>query len=260
MSEMVHEGLFTSGKKPTSQIGGLFRSLFKTRKKVFGLEEFPFGIRISAILDLDLVNYEYPGRRTPVSSCIQRRNVVVSIGEIMRLDSYKDYVAYLGRQGIEKGKELNLLYFLTTSSKKYSILYFAPAYKISKGSENWNSWTQMGSGIIGSKKFDSPDGLSYERLWGDDDWLGPLEKTETRYNFPYGMNITKTDLSQMLFARRVSDLVIAPIEYLLLVQSKFYIQVFSGFEIPKEGFSVISDYSYPEILRNKYIFNMLKKL
>jgi hypothetical protein len=162
----------------------------------------PLGICILARVNLDLTQY-YLAEGKLAMPTPSVKGTIVEIGTIKHRDGLTDYLARISPDDAVEGGNMTLLLIETQNEAVLSTKLFtqkAEIYPVNE--EDWAIWLK----ILGGENLESPDGIVYERLWGDgDENVEPMKASENVLADRYGENVQTNSLLQMMFARQVFD-------------------------------------------------------
>ena len=166
-------------------------------------KDFPLNLRIHARVKLDLTPY-YLAEGKLAMSLPAGTGTISAIGVIRHGDDMVDYMVRIAPDSVEENKTTLLL--VETMGGEVSAKIFTQAHEVFPQSErDWAAWLDAPEGIIGIRYLTSPDnGPVYERVWGNGDYVDPMDVSEELITNGSGENTKVNDLLEMMYARDVT--------------------------------------------------------
>ncbi|MBF0556684.1 MAG: DUF2491 family protein [Nitrospirae bacterium] len=203
---------------------GIFKHIVERQKEALsGLLEgkkqrvdstIPLGLKINSIVKIDETKFIINEGILKVQSPGASTHTVVAAGKYT-IGSMSNYKVYL--QSTMDKEDESIIQVVVENTEIISLAYFKVIDEIFPASEDeWGVWLNYGTGLIGYKDFIIDGELVYQRTIGSpqQDYIEPIEFTETVALDAYGMTGMKVDCLSMRYARDagISEYVVVTME------------------------------------------------
>ncbi|MBF0488952.1 MAG: DUF2491 family protein [Nitrospirae bacterium] len=192
---------------------GIFKHIVQRQKEALsGLLEgkrqrvdstIPLGLKINSIVKIDETKFIINEENLKVQSPGASTHTVVAAGKytIGPMSNYKVYL-----QSTMDKEDESIIQVVVENTEIVSLAYFKVIDEIFPATEDdWGVWLNYDTGLIGYKDFIIDGELVYQRTIGSpqQDYIEPMEFTETVALDAYGMTGMKVDCLSMRYARDV---------------------------------------------------------
>ncbi|WP_420266427.1 DUF2491 family protein [Candidatus Magnetominusculus dajiuhuensis] len=192
---------------------GIFKHIVQRQKEALsGLLEgkkqrvdstIPLGLKINSIVKIDETKFIINEGNLKVQSPGASTHTVVAAGKytIGPMSNYKVYL-----QSTMDKEDESIIQVVVENTEIISLAYFKVIDEIFPATEDdWGVWLNYDTGLIGYKDFIIDGELVYQRTIGSpqQEYIEPMEFTETVALDAYGMTGMKVDCLSMRYARDV---------------------------------------------------------
>jgi hypothetical protein len=177
----------------------------------------PLGLKINSIVKIDETKFMLNEGNLKVQSPGPGTHTVVAAGKYT-LGPMSNYNVFL--QSTMDKEDESIIQIVVENTDIISLAYYRVIDEIFPASdEEWGTWLDYETGLIGYKDFIIDGELEYRRTIGGPDvnYVEPLEFTETIALDPYGMDGMRVDCLSMRYGREVSQ---DMMEYLVVTMEK----------------------------------------
>ncbi|MCG6551095.1 MAG: YjfK family protein [Candidatus Magnetominusculus sp. LBB02] len=192
---------------------GIFKHIVKKQKEALSHllqgkrqrvdSAIPLGLKINSIVKIDGTKFIINEGKLKVLPPGPGTHTVVAAGKYT-LASMSNYKLYL--QSTMDKEDESIIQIVVDNTELISLAYYKVIDEIFPANEDeWGVWLNEGTGLIGYRDFIIEGELVYNRTVGSpaQDYIEPLEFTETVALDPYGETGMKIDCLSMRYARDV---------------------------------------------------------
>ncbi|MBF0320046.1 MAG: DUF2491 family protein [Nitrospirae bacterium] len=163
----------------------------------------PLGIKINSMVKIDETKFILNEGKLKVQSPGAGTHTVVAAGKytIGPISNYKVYM----QSAMDRNDE-SIIQIAVENTEIISLTYYRVVDEVFPASEDeWGTWLNYDTGLIGYKDFIIDGELEYRRTIGStqQDYVDPIHFTETVVMDPYGMTGMKVESRSMRYAREV---------------------------------------------------------